>query len=580
MAGIQLSGLASGLDWQTLVTKLMAAERVPQDNLRTQQTTNLRKSSALDTLKAGLTDLQTSLAAFKGDTSDAFAVRTAKIGDSTSSWSANADAGTVAGTYQVTVSQLATKAKIAGVPDVGGALSATSDVSGLTLATLSVGTAIRAGDFTVNGARITVAATDSLQDVFNQISTKTGGTVTASYDPATDKIGLSGSSEIVLGSANDTSNFLGALQLFNNGTADIIPPKALGVVSLSAAIKNANLRNVVTGVDAGGNGSFAINGVSIAFNANTDSLQTVLARISASAAGVKASFDAHGDQFTLTNKTTGDVGIAVSEGSGGLLAALGLGSSATLVHGKNAQFSMDGGPMLTGTSNTLDATSHGLTGLAITATSATTQSVTVAGDTSGQRKKIEDFIAKFNAVQTYIDQVTKTTKGGDNKVATSLLSGNREVSAIATQLRSKIFAAVPGLTGSIQRLESLGIDFTSGTSQLTIKDSGKLDGALSNNGDDVRTLFSDASNGLAKRLNDFVTQVTGSTGSLATQSTSLASQNTSLTNQIAAMERTFLAEQNRLTSGFIQMESAQSAIQSQLAALNNAFGTSSSSSKR
>ena len=34
----QLTGLASGLDWRSLVDKLMAAERTPETRLRNQQT--------------------------------------------------------------------------------------------------------------------------------------------------------------------------------------------------------------------------------------------------------------------------------------------------------------------------------------------------------------------------------------------------------------------------------------------------------------------------------------------------------------------------------------------------------------
>jgi len=551
----------------------MDAERIPQNRLRVEKSAGARKTGALEALTTSLTALQTALKPLSGDSSDIFAVRTAKIANANSTWTANAAVGTGAGTYQVQVTQLATKAQRAGVVDAGNSLSATADVSGVTLATMAVGAAITAGDFTVNGERITVALTDSLQDVLGQIATKTG--ISASYDPATDKVHLSSGSEIVLGSANDTSNFLSALQLYNNGTGDVLPPKALGVVSISAAISNANLRAAVSGVDAGGNGSFSINGVAIAFNANTDSVQTVLARITASAAGVTASFDRVNDRFSLTNKTTGDVGISVSEGAGGLLAALGLGGGAALLRGKNAQFSVDGGPAITSTGNTFDETVTGIAGLSVSATSETTESITVGGDTAGARAKVEDFIAKYNAVQAYIEQQTKTTTSTDGKVSAATLAGNHEITDIAKQLRNKIFAAVPGLTGSIQRLEGLGIDFKSGTSELEIKDGGKLDAALRNNGEAVRKLFSDSTDGLVKRIDGFITRITGSSGTLTTQTTSLAKQSTSVDAQIVAMDRRLAQQKALLEQSFIRMESAQSNLQNQLTALNNAFGTGS-----
>jgi flagellar hook-associated protein 2 len=74
-----------------------------------------------------------------------------------------------------------------------------------------------------------------------------------------------------------------------------------------------------------GNGSFAVNGVSIAYNVNTDSLSTILSRINASSAGVTAAFDSLNDRVVFTNKTTGDLGLNLSEAAGGLVDALGLG---------------------------------------------------------------------------------------------------------------------------------------------------------------------------------------------------------------------------------------------------------------
>ena len=578
MPATQISGLASGLDWQSLVHKLIAAEAVPQNRLRTEKSVAQQKTNVLENLKTSLTALQTSVKSLSGSSSGIFAGRTATIASSASGWTASAGTGTEVGTHTFDVTQLATKAQLAGAAGQGHALSPTSNVSGLTIATLAIATPITAGQFTVNGARVSVAATDSLKDVFDHISAATGGTVTASYDPVLDKVRLSSGGEIILGSANDTSNFLSSLGLNNNGTGNVSSPKALGAISLTKSIISANLRNSITAVDGSGNGSFSLNGVSIAYNANSDSISAVLARINASGAGVNASYDSLTDRFKLTNKTTGDTGISVSETAGGLLGALGLGGSATLTRGKNAQFSVDGSPTLTSASNTFDGSVHGITGLSVTATSESIQTITVGGDTSGIRANIEDFISKFNAVQSLIAQQTAISSGSGGRVTSALLASNHDVGEISTALRKQVFDTVPGLSGSIQRLESLGIDFNSGANTLAIKDSAKLDAVLSSNAEDVGKLFTNSSTGLAARLDAYLTQVTGSSGILATQQTTLTNQSKSLDEQIATMQRHLDQQQALLERSFIQMESAQSAIQSQLTALNNAFGLNSSSS--
>jgi len=575
MSGIQLSGLASGLDWKSLVDKLIEAERLPQKQLQAERNLGTQRSNALTALTTNLTALQTALQAFSSDSGNVFAARSAKFSSASTTWSATAADDAEQGNHTIQVSQLATRTQLAGAADAGRGISASADVSGVSLATLPIAGGVTAGDFTINGARITVALTDSLQDVFDQIATKTSGAVTASYDPVTDKVRLSSATEIVLGSANDSSNFLGALQLYNNGTGDIASPKPLGIVSPGAAIVNANLRVAVT-ADAGGNGSFSINGIAISYNVNTDSLQSVIARINGSNAGVTASYDRASDRFVLTNKTTGDLGISVSEDPGGLLGALGLGGSATLSRGKNAQFSIDGGETLTSTSNTLDASVHGIAGLTVAVTTEGTEAISVAADTVGIRTKVEEFIAKFNAVQSYIEQQTRTITGSDGKVTTAALTSNHEVTDIAKALRNKVFAAVPGLTGTIQRLESLGIDFRTGTSELEIKDSAKLDAALRDRGADVQTLFASKPDGLAARLNGYLAQVTGSTGVLATQTATLSKNSRRIDEQIAATERRLTQQRELLEQSFIRMEEAQSNIQRQLAALTNAFGNTSS----
>ena len=556
--------------------KLTDVERIPQQRLRTEQTLGNQRSSILTALSGRMVDLQNSMKALNGETTDVFAARRATLGTANSTWAATAGAATETGTYSFAVTQLATKAQRIGATNAGSALSATADVSGVTIGTMPIGAVITPGDFTINGARIAVASTDSLQTVLDRISTATGGAVTASYDPADDKVKLTSSAEIVLGSANDSSNFLGTLQLFNNGTNEVLPPKALGVVSVNAAISTSNLRAPITGVDGSGNGTFRINGVEIAYNVNNDSVANVLSRINASSAGVTASFDRANDRFTLTNKSTGDVGIAVSEGAGGFLGALGLTAGATLARGKNAEFSVDGGPTLISASNTLDATVHGITGLAITARSQTTETVTVGTDNTAARARIDDFIAKYNAVQTYIDEQTKSSTSTEGVVTKSPLASNQEVTAIGSALRARVFAAVPGLTGSIQRLEGIGIDFKAGSSQLEVKDSAKLDAALANNPTEVTTLFTSKPGGLVAQLDSYLKQVTGSTGTLATQTATISRQSKSIDNQIAAMERRITQQRDLLTQSFIKMEEAQSRIQSQLQALNNAFGGSSS----
>jgi flagellar hook-associated protein 2 len=580
MAGISLSGLISGsFDWKSVVDQLIQIDSQPVARLQSEESANVDRLSSFAALKTGITELQSSAKALSDST--LFTARTASLAATGTGWTATASNNAAVGSYSVAVSQLATYARINGSGTISAALNTSSDVTGVTLATMNTSTAVTAGDFTVNGKKVTVALTDSLQDVFGKISTATGGLVTGSYDPATDKITLASgdASEIVLGAANDTSNFLTAVRLSNNGLGTTSSATALGSVSLNSPLASAHLRNGFGAVDGSGNGSFSVNGVSISYNINTDSLSTVLGRITASSAGVTASYDAASDRIVLLNQKTGDFGIGISDTTGGLLGALGLTSGASLVRGKNAQFTINGGSMYTSASNTFDASVHGIAGLSVTATTESTQLVNVGADTGTMKDAIQKFITNFNTVQTYIDSQTQIKKGANGKVTSGILAANHEVTAWASEMRSMAFGAISGLTGTITRLENMGIDFSSTDSTLSIKDSAKLTNALTNNTADVSAFFTTANTGFAAKFNDYVTaKLATGTGGLQIQMDTLNKQNTDIEAQIATLNSRLADERQRLTTAFLAMQNAQSAAQQQQQALTNMFSQKSSSS--
>ena len=68
----------------------------------------------------------------------------------------------------------------------------------------------------------------------------------------------------------------------------------------------------------------------------------VIKRINDSQAGVSASYDSANDRFLLTNKATGDLGMALEDVTGNFLAATGL-SSGTLTRGNDLLYTVNGG---------------------------------------------------------------------------------------------------------------------------------------------------------------------------------------------------------------------------------------------
>jgi len=107
------------------------------------------------------------------------------------------------------------------------------------------------------------------------------------------------------------------------GTA-VDPDKALGGTGVDSARLDAG-QSVVAG-------SFEVQGVTIAVDPS-DSLHDVLARITASAAGVDATFDSATESVVLTRRDASDGDLVVGGDTSGFLAAVKLdGASATLGH--------------------------------------------------------------------------------------------------------------------------------------------------------------------------------------------------------------------------------------------------------
>jgi flagellar hook-associated protein 2 len=578
MAGIQITGLASGLDWQNIINELITADKAPETQWTAEQTTDQNQVSALATLNSDLTAFQT--AADSMGTGDTFDATTATVGDPSSGWSASASPGTNLGQYSFDVTKLASTSVLSGAANVGAHLSASSDVNGVTIGTMNVATPVTPGVFTINGAQVTVTQSESLQDVFSAIATATNNAVTASYDPTSDTVQLSSSSAITLGAENDTSNFLSAMGLYNNSTDPdtITSANALGSVGLNATIADSGLSQAITDVDSSGNGSFAINGVTINFNVNTDTIQNILADINDSSAGVTATFNGANSQFTLTNNSTGDTGISVSEASGGLLAAMGLnGTGATLTQGENAQFSIDGSGPFTSATNNLDASVDGINGLTVNATSLGTQTVTVATDTSGISTSINNLISAYNTVQTYITAETQITNN-DGTVTTSTLSGNQDVVNMQADLQNLMFNSIPGLTGGITSLDNIGIGFTGTSPLLSIQDQTTLNNAIQNNPSQVAALFTNLPNGLVAQIDNYVTNATGPNGPITAATTALNQDSNNLETQINNLNTQLTAEQQQLTTEFTNMETAESTYQTEETTLNSILNGGSASS--
>ena len=162
---ISAPGLGSGLDVNTLVSQLVAAEIQPaQNQINSQRTSVTTQTSALGTLKSLLASLQSSLASLADGS--AFTKYTATSSD-TDLFTATAGASAVPGTYQIEVLQTAAAQKLSSGAYASGAAVGTGTLS------LSVGD--QSIDIAIDSTNNTLAG---IRDAINGVSDNPGVSAT------------------------------------------------------------------------------------------------------------------------------------------------------------------------------------------------------------------------------------------------------------------------------------------------------------------------------------------------------------------------------------------------------------------
>ncbi len=133
-------------------------------------------------------------------------------------------------------------------------------------------------------------------------------------------------------------------------------------------------------------------------------------------------------------------------------------------------------------------------------------SVTVNNDTAGIKKKIEEFVDKFNQVYTFVKGKSTTDKVAGRGIFVSEASAG----SLLSSLSQNIFKEVDGVTGDYKSLNQIGISFDP-VSGLKISDSSKLEKALSENVNNVAEIFN-SENGIANQLYSSMENFLGASG--------------------------------------------------------------------
>ncbi len=511
----------SGLKTSDIVAQLMAIERQPLVALQKQKLAEQDRSSAWSEIKSVYASLQSAAQQLTlRSTINARSASTDTLAGSPTILTASANADAAYGSFKVLVSQLATQtvatssAAMGKVVDQTALLPSNGFTTPLTSGTFTVSAADSAGG-TIKSATVTIDTTtdvlnnpadpthsivDKIQAAYNSL-TAAGLTTTFTVSLATDSAGRaqnalkitpsSATAKLYFGTGADTSNFLsaasltGAQQAVGDGSVTSIRP--LAGTDISAAIGSATSWLPAPVLAAG---SFQLNGVTIAYT-TTDSVNSIISRINASTAGVRASYDASTDKISLTNNDTGNKLITIGGDTGTLLSALNL-TTPTQTPGSNALYSLDNGVTTrSSASNTVTDAVAGVT-LNLKSTSASQVTVTVAQDTGTTLQAVQSFVSAYNKV---LDTIDKYSAYDAEKKQASLLTGDVTLMGMDRSLRSLVTSAATGLssTAKYRSLADIGVSTGKigsavGTTTRLQLDAAKLTTALTDNPQAVETM--------------------------------------------------------------------------------------------
>ena len=487
LAPITFPGIASGIDYNAIITKLTSLTLAPNTQYNNQITQLNAKNAELIKINGLLASVQAGLTALSDPaTFNSFAATTTDPLDASATQVVNGHPAP--GSYFISPTHLATATQISGGASVGVTLDANIPLmSAGTAISATNGTTGQQGLITIDGVSVTYDVnSQSLNTIVANINTAVRA-VDASFSMSTGANGsitmLSTGQPISLGSAADRGNLeqvlkLDIAQVNNGGTSySVTSAGPIGGVNQGTAFAapgNAGFATAVT------TGSFTINGVVIAVNVASDNVTDVLASINSSTAGVVASYDLTSGTFSLTNSGTGPQSIVV--GAAGdtsnflKVAELVPHSGAQTAVGQQAYVAVvtASGALQTAYSNS-DSVVGAIPGMALNLTGTTTVpfTVTVAQNSALPISVVTNFVSAYNAalneiaIATAPPVVQQTALAAGAAAASSVLAsggvlyGDQTMESLSSRLTQLVTSLSDNGSTTYNSLASIGLSLDS-----------------------------------------------------------------------------------------------------------------------
>lgn len=504
MAGVRMTGLASGLDTESLVKQLSDAYQTKVDNAKKKQTKAEWKKEAWASLNTKLMDFyKGALNTFKS----AGTYNSKLVNGTLNGVKVTANSKAVSGNHKIQVKSTAnaqmwtghkintgtyTASSYTAITDTSKKISELYDKNGY-----SIQNALNGSSFTVqnaeDGSKVDVninidentTVDDLLQDINTQLDgtglkasmtqgrlTFTNETAAETTDPATGTATYSGGRSLMITAANETSAKALGLTYDASGKGMTVKSKSeisgneVNTVSGSAfaydkqvtadSKVNGSSKLVDLGIAQGT--SIKVNGTEIVVDRTTtmDSLASAMAKT-----GINASYDTNQGRFYLSSKNTGVENAFTVEADDATLAALGL----NLTDGEAGKIdASDASLVYNGVEYTQATNSFNINGLTMDVSSVGgEQAFSVDTDVDGIYDKVKSFVKEYNTLITEMNKLYDASssrgyepltsdekdamtdediKNWEDKIKGSLLRRDSTISTLLTSMRTTLNKSV------------------------------------------------------------------------------------------------------------------------------------------
>lgn len=597
---VRVSGLASGMDIDQIVSDLMKAERMPIDKMKKQKQTLEWQRDDYRSMNLLLSEFNN--LAFNMTLQSSYSSKTVSSSDETKVKAA-ATSSAANASYTLSNVTMATAAQSIST-SIDSSMDPTKslwsqrgsmDSSVWTEKTVEqAAITLSADTSTVKLAKGAISAVNQNTGTLNSISVTTDGTSKEYKVTIGTKAETLGSDEVFIN--EDTGEMTFGTTLTSGSTIEAFSYQQ-NVLKFSITTYDSNGK--ATGDNTDGSTPFEFDG--------STSLNTLLTQISNSKVGISAFFDEGTNKVVMTRKDTGNLSSADSgDGSnmvfsGGFLT--GFLQLAVDAKGTDAKFTLNG-LETTRKSNTF--TTGGVT-YTLQNNFTGDVRVNVSNDTQKVFDTIKDFVTKYNELiekingkiteerdrnyQPLTDEereklTDKQAEQWDVKAKSGLLKGDSILSSGLNQMRSNWYASVSGVSGGFSQLTDIGISTSANYSdrgKLVIEGDGtKLKEAIEKDPQSVMDLFmksgsTTSEKGIVRRLRDTITQTVSKVEQRAGRSTWTSEQFLlgrnlkSVNSQITSFESRLTQVEDRYYRQFTAMEKAIQNANAQSAQLSQYF---------